>query len=85
MAFLAILAALAVAGIVIACFILYWMIMIMLIVLGIAFLFWAYLFAYIFDGNLIFLPCAVVATGLTFWAINVYSEKSDKKKARGGS
>ena len=80
MAFIAIIIGLALVGLVIAGFILYWLVMIFLFILGVVFLFWAFLFGYIFDGSLVFLPCAVVATGLTFWAYSAYSEKSDQKR-----
>jgi hypothetical protein len=78
---LAILLGLLIVGVVIIGFITYVVVMATLIMIGAIFFFWAFLFGYFFDGNIIFLPCAVVATGLTFWAINAHSEKSDKSKA----
>ena len=59
--------------------------MIALFLLGIVFLFWALIFAYYFPDQYIALPGAVVATGLTFWAFSVLSQKRDKKKSNGGS
>jgi hypothetical protein len=85
MAFFAILFGLLIVGVVITGFILYWIVMIALIMLGAIFFFWAYLFAYMFDGNLVFIPCAIIATGLTFWAFNAYSERKDGEKTQGGS
>lgn len=83
MGFLALLIGLAIVGLVIMAFIAYWLVMIGLIILGIVFLFWFWLFVFLFNGQFIaVVPCAVIATGFTFWAFGAYS---DKKKAGSNS
>lgn len=79
MGFLAILVGLGVVVLVITGFIMYWLFMAMLIVLGVVFVFWAVVFAMIFGNPIIGGLCSVVATALTFWAVNAYG---NKKKTR---
>ena len=81
MGFFALLIGLAIVGLAIFFFILYWMMMAALIGIGVLFLFWVYLFTYFFTDPYIALPCAVIATGLSIWAFVAYTNKSDKKKA----
>ena len=75
---------LAVGGLVIFGFLLYWMVMMILGGIFITFLFWLYLFSYYFmePYNVLF---AVVATGLVIWAFAAYGERSDRKKASSNS
>ena len=70
--------AVAVAGLVIACFIAYWVLMAMLIVLGLVFAFWTILFVWIFSDIYVAELCALFATGITifFWG------HFDRKKAK---
>lgn len=73
----------AIVGLVILGFIAYWVVMVMLIAIGAVFLFWFLLFVLMFNEQMIVvLPCAAIATGLTFWAIGAYS---DKEKTSGNS
>ncbi|MGZ8258125.1 MAG: hypothetical protein ACXWTR_03005 [Methylotenera sp.] len=62
---------------IIAGIIAYWIVMLMLIILGIVFAFWAFLFAYLSGDPYIGGVCSVFATGLTFW---LYITYSDRKK-----
>ncbi len=81
MAFLAILAGLAVAGIVIACFIAYWMVMIILIALGVVFALWAVVFAWAFGDLYLGEFCALFATGITIWFWMQFDEKKKRSNA----
>ena len=83
MGFVAILIGLAVAGFVIFCFILYWMMMAALIALGVLLFFWYWVFIDIFNGQFIAVPSAIIATCLTIWVFVALIDKSDKKKTRG--
>lgn len=72
---LALLLGLAVIGLVIAGFIVYWMVMIMFFILVAIFLFWAMVFALIFGDPYVGALCAVFATGLSFWLFSLRGER----------
>lgn len=82
MGFIALLIGLAVVGLIILGFIAYWVVMAMLIALGVVFVFWAVVFAFIFKDPYVTALCSVFATGLTFWALGTYC---DRKKSSGNS
>lgn len=81
---LALIVGLAIAGFALFCFVLYWAMMVILIGLGLVFLFWLYTFIHFFPDEYIAFPCAVVATGLTVWAFVAFTEYSDNKKNPSG-
>lgn len=81
MAIVAILLGIAVAGLVIAGFVAYWLAMMVLIIIGGVFFIWLLLFLFMLNLQLIVaVLCAVIATGFTIWLFNAYS---DKKKVSG--
>lgn len=79
---IALLIGLGIVVLVIVGFIAYWLIMLTLIALGVLFVFWAVVFAYVFKDPYIGSLCSVFATLLTLWAFGLFS---DKKKEGGTS
>lgn len=72
---LALLLGLAVIGLVIAGFIAYWIVMIMLFVLAAVFIFWALLFGYVIGDPYAGSLCSLFATGITFWLFSLREGK----------
>lgn len=58
--------------------VIYWIIMATLFLIGIVFVFWAILSAFIFGDPYVGGVCSILATGLTFWFYHYCKNKPEK-------
>ena len=70
---MAFIVALLIGMAVIAAFIAYWVVMATLIVIGMVFVFWAFVFAGVFGDPYVGSLCSIIATVITLLVYNEYS------------